>query len=297
MLTPMPDDTPFSDRLAAAIDRLGVPACVGLDPVVEKLPEPLRARARDAGGAAGAIAEFCLGVIDASAPHAAAFKPQSACFERFGAPGVAALREVIAAARARGAPVILDAKRGDIGITAEHYAAAAVALGADAITVSAYLGPETLRPYLDAELGVFALVRTSNADSDAVQGAALADGRTVAQMVADHVAALGATRVGRAGLSDVGAVVGATKSSEAAGLRARMPDQVFLVPGYGAQGGTAEDVRVMLRRGSASPGTSGVIVSASRSVITAFDPGDRGWTRAVGGAARRFADALRRVVA
>lgn len=297
MLHPMPDDTPFSDRLAAAIDRAASPACVGLDPVVEKLPGPLRARARDAPSAADAIAQFCRAVIDASSPHVAAFKPQSACFERFGPPGVSALCEVIASARARGVPVILDAKRGDIGLTAEHYAAAAVALGADAITVNAYLGPETVRPYLDAGLGVFALVRTSNPDGDAVQGSRLADGRTVAEMVADHVAALGASRVGRAGLSDVGAVVGATKSAEGAALRARMPDQIFLVPGYGAQGGTAEDVRVMLRRGASSPGGAGVLVNASRSVIRSFEPADPGWADSIGAAARRFADELRRVVA
>lgn len=282
------DDRPhFSDRLLDAIERAGAPACVGLDPVLDRLPAAVRAAHQDPPEA---LRAWGLAVIDAVARHVPAVKPQSACFERFGARGVHALADVCAHARRRGLIVVLDAKRGDIGLTADHYAAGAAGMGADAITVNAYLGPQTVRPYLEAGLGIFVLVRTSNPDSDAVQSCALADGRTVAEMMADHVAALGAAARGRRGLSDVGAVVGATKAADAAALRVRMPDAFFLVPGYGAQGGTAEDVRAMLR-----PDGTGVLVNASRSVLYAHEHGDPRWIDAVGRAAESFAADVRRI--
>ncbi len=288
-------DARFADRLAAALDRSGSPVCVGLDPVLERLPDAVRTGRTEP---ARAISAFCCGVIDAVADHVGVVKPQSACFERFGSAGVRALEATCAHARARGLVVILDAKRGDIGVSAQHYAAAAVGMGADAITVNAYLGPSTVEPYLDAGLGVFVLVRTSNPDSDAVQSVPLVgdvgDGlaaRTVAEMMATHVHTLGRARLGDVGLSDVGAVVGATKAADGKRLRERMPDQVFLIPGYGAQGGSAEDVRAMLRPGRAAAGTCGVVVNASRSVLypatETAQPSD--WQHAIADAARAFA--------
>ncbi|HRQ71469.1 MAG TPA: orotidine-5'-phosphate decarboxylase [Phycisphaerales bacterium] len=285
----------FSDRLADAIDRVGAPVCVGLDPVADRLPAEFRARPGSDDEAVG-LFEFCVGVVEAVRGHAAAVKPQSACFERYGAAGLLVLRNVIGAARSAGLIVVLDAKRGDIGTTAEHYAAAAVGLGADAVTVSGYLGPETVKPFLEAGLGVFVLVRTSNPGSDAVQSARLEDGRTVAEMMADHVAALGAGRRGARGLSDAGAVVGATKPADGAALRARMPDVPILVPGYGAQGGTADDVRALVRDGARTPGERGVLVNASRSVIYAAPREREGWQAAVGRAAREMAEDLRRAL-
>jgi orotidine 5'-phosphate decarboxylase subfamily 2 len=179
---------PFVDALVEAIGRAGSPICVGLDPVLEKLPESVRAEHWEPPKA---IEAFCTGVVDAVAGIAPVVKLQSACFERNGAAGVRVLEHVAAHARAKGVLVLLDAKRGDIGISAEHYAAAAVGLHADAITVSGYMGPSTIEPYLRAGLGVFVLVRTSNPDSDVVQGAALKDGRSVAGMMGEMVAELG----------------------------------------------------------------------------------------------------------
>ncbi|MEX2219466.1 MAG: orotidine-5'-phosphate decarboxylase [Phycisphaerales bacterium] len=280
----------FSDRLVDAVRRAGAPVCVGLDPVLEKLP----AAVRDGRDAAGAIAQFCRGVVRAVAPHMAAVKCQSACFERHGAAGVAALWEVQREAAGAGLAVVLDAKRGDIGISAGHYAAAARHSGAHAVTVSGYLGMETVEPFLKEGLGVFVLVRTSNPGSDAVQAARLGDGRTVGEMMADEVAALGATHLGQQGYSDVGAVVGATKSAEGRALRGRMPRQWFLVPGYGAQGGTAEDIRALLDGRPECGG--GVLVTASRSVIYAFDAGDRAWEKAVTRAAIALAGEVAAVV-
>jgi len=299
----------FADRLAAAIDKAGAPACVGLDPVVEKLPETLRRQfvGRAAGSAqtghgegdVAAVAAFCEGVIDAVAGIIPVIKPQAACFERLGAPGVALLHRLIERAVQRGIVVILDAKRGDIGVTAEHYAAAAFdgPHAADACTVSGYLGPDTIRPMMRPDRGVFVLVRTSNPESDAVQSLRLADGRTIAEMMADLVAAEGAGRVGARGLSDVGAVVGATKAAEGEQLRARMPQQYFLVPGFGAQGGTLDDVRRLVRAGARSPGELGVVVNASRSVLYPAGSASSGdWQDAVRAAAVSFKAELAKLI-
>ena len=289
---------PFSDRLIASIRAAGAPTCIGLDPVYEKLPDAIRARTDDP---VEAIDLYCGDVIQAIAGLCAAIKFQSACFERYGAPGLRVLRDMTLAAHNRGIPVILDAKRGDIGISAQHYAHAAFGAdtshplgGADALTVSGYLGPDTIEPFLHPGRGLFVLVRTSNPGSDAVQAALLADGRTVAQMMADHVAALGDKHIGVNGYSDIGAVVAATKPQDAAALRTRMPRQIFLVPGYGAQGGTAEDIRPLLDSRPECGG--GVLITASRSVTYAFEPGDAAWPKAVKRAALEFAGQIRAVI-
>lgn len=289
----------FADILAEALDRSGAPACIGLDPVLEKIPqESLDATAREGGDDVEAIGDFCIGVLRAAHDAGiAVVKPQSACFERHGSAGFAQLERVIAEAHRLSLLVILDAKRGDIGVSAEHYAAWAFDhLNAHSITVSPYLGPDTIEPFVRDGRGVFALVRTSNPESDSVQARRLADGRTVAEMVADMVQEIGRPRRGGRGLSDIGAVVGATKAAEAAALRERMPDQFFLVPGYGAQGGTIDDVRRMTRPGARSPGDLGVVVNASRSVIYARpSPGER-WTDAVRAAAEKLIAELRDLI-
>jgi orotidine-5'-phosphate decarboxylase len=275
--------TRFADRLVDAIERTGTPACVGLDPVFDRIPGAARAGTHSE---ADAVEAFCLGIVEAVAGMVPAIKPQSACFERYGAAGLRALERTCAAARRAGLIVILDAKRGDIGISAEHYAAAASRLGADAITVNAYLGPSTVEPYLEAGLGVFILVRTSNADSNAVQSLDLTDGRSVAELMADLTVVIGEDHVGHNAYSDVGAVVAATKPDDAARLRRRMAHTLFLVPGYGAQGGSLETVRPLLDAQG-----RGVLVTASRSVI--YPPAMEDWKAQVASAATRFADEVR----
>ncbi|MFO0856974.1 MAG: orotidine-5'-phosphate decarboxylase [Phycisphaerales bacterium] len=275
----------FAQRLAFAIDSKHSVVCVGLDPVMENLPQEVKARHHEP---LRAIAEFCKGVIDATNEHCAILKPQAACFERFGSRGVAVLEEVCEHAKKRGQMILLDAKRGDIGISANHYAASAVHLGVDAITLSGYLGPSTIEPYLEAGLGVFVLVRTSNPDSDVVQSLSLRDGRTVAEAMADIVTSLaakgdaGTGASGSSSISNVGCVVGATKSADAVALRRRMPHQMFLIPGYGAQGGTATDIAQMTRRGAKTLSEKGVLVNASRSVIYAKAGAGESWLGAVG---------------
>ena len=278
----------FSDRLLAALERAGAPACVGIDPVYERMPE---AMLEATSGKVEPIERFSLGVIDAVTDVVGVVKLQSACFERYGHDGMAALERTAQHARDAKLLVILDAKRGDIGLTSEHYAAWAFdTVGADAVTLNPYLGVDAITPFLDAQWsagrgrGVFALVRTSNPSSDAIQSATLAGGETVASLVADLVRETGAGRTGERGFSDVCAVVAATKPADAALLRAKMPAQIFLAPGFGAQGGSTETIQ-----GLFLPTGLGALVTASRSVIYAFDASEPRWMDHVHDAAVAFA--------
>jgi orotidine-5'-phosphate decarboxylase len=272
--------THFADRLSTAVARKQSQLVVGLDPVVEQLPDGLRHEA-EAGRpqAATVLARFCCEIADAVAPHAVAVKPQSAFFEALGADGVRAFEEVCEHARRAGLLVIADAKRGDIGSTAQAYAAAFLEPRgdapplADALTVNPYLGGDSVEPFLDAcrrnGVGLFCLVKTSNPGSADVQDVRLAEGGTVWEHVAGLVHAWGGDLVGDCGLSAVGAVVGATFPREVAEARDLLPRSVLLLPGIGAQGGAPADVAAAFAAGPAS-----ALVSASRSVIYAFR--DRG---------------------
>ncbi|MBS0188543.1 MAG: orotidine-5'-phosphate decarboxylase [Planctomycetes bacterium] len=277
-----------ADLLSRAIASKGSPVCVGLDPVLEQF---------DASVAGSTIADrfsyFSRAVIDAAAPHTPAVKFQSACYERFGWEGVRVLEHAMRYARDNGLTVILDAKRGDIGISAAHYAAGAKNAGAHIVTVNGYLGTSGIIPFLEAGLGVFVLVRTSNPDSATIQSQRLVGGTSVAELMGHTVAELGRNYIGHTGLSSVGAVVGATQSAEAASLRALMPDQIFLIPGFGAQGGTADDIREMVRKRQ-PPEQAGVVVTASRSVI--YPKGTKSWKDNVAAAAADFASQIKSVV-
>ena len=280
-----------ADALVDAIARTGAPICVGLDPVVERIPGA--DASSDVVRAVAAIRSFSLHVLDAVAGVVPCVKLQSACFERYGPTGVAAADEVIAAARERDLQVVLDAKRGDIGISAAHYAAAAFERSsacADWITISPYLGDDAMRPFVRDGHGAFALVRTSNPGGTALQGSRLADGRTVAELVAGIVAELGRESIGASGFSALGAVVGATHADDVARLRAAMPEQMLLVPGYGAQGGGADDIRACFH-----PGGRGAIITASRSIIYPEVAAGADWSGAVRAAAQRMADDVRAV--
>jgi orotidine-5'-phosphate decarboxylase len=253
--------TGFGDRLAARVAQRRSQVVVGLDPDPVRVP----------GGAEGA-ARFCAEVLRAAAPHCVAAKVQLACFERFGAPGWAAWERVARAAAEAGLLVIADAKRGDIDATSRAYADAFLRPPVDALTVNPLLGTDAVAPFLTAarerRLGLFVLVRTSNPGAAELQDLPLADGRPWHEALAERVAAWGAADVGASGLSFVGAVVGATVPERLARLRALMPRQPFLLPGVGAQGGTAAAL------GPAFGGrAAGALVAASRSIIYAPDPG------------------------
>lgn len=282
----------FADRLLKSCQEKGAPVCVGLDPVYERLPRAVY----KSGETVAAIERFCMGVIDAVGDIVPCVKPQIACFERYGAAGIALYEKVIAEAKARGLVVIADIKRGDISTSADHYAQKWLAgdNAPDAITVNAYLGADSLEPFIKVAKengrGLFALVRTSNPGGDAIQSLGLNDGRTIGEAVADVVACAGEAPelTGESGYSLLGAVVGATKPEDAAQLRKRMAKQIFLVPGFGAQGGSAEDVRVCFDEKG-----QGALITASRSVIYAYkDPADTNWQSAVADAAKNLKEQI-----
>jgi orotidine-5'-phosphate decarboxylase len=250
----------FGDRLAAAVARRSSQIVLGLDPHPDRVP----------GGAEGAE-RFCVRVLGLAGSACVAAKIQLACFERFGAPGWAAFEAVAAAAADADLIVIADAKRGDIGRTSEAYAAGLLRGPVDALTVNPMMGHDALQPFIDAAeaggRGLFALVRTSNPGAAALQDLPLADGRLWHQALADQVAEWGRPSVGAAGLSALGAVVGATVPAHLADLRARMPQQPLLLPGVGAQGGRPEDLGAAFATARA-----GGLVAASRGIIFADDP-------------------------
>jgi orotidine-5'-phosphate decarboxylase len=267
--------THFSDRLADAVSRKQSQLVVGLDPVVERLPDEV----------GGDVARFCFGIVDAVAEHAVAVKPQSAFFEALGYDGVRAFEQVCGYARAAGLLVIADVKRGDIGSTARAYAHAHIPL-ADAVTVNPYLGRDSLEPFVDAcrreGAGLFCLVKTSNPGGADVQDVKLEDGRLLWHHVADLVRELGESLVGECGLSSVGAVVGATFPAEVREARRLLPRSPLLLPGIGVQGGVPGELADAFSGGAAS-----ALISASRSVIYASTGAD--WRDAAGAEAERLA--------
>lgn len=277
----------FADDLQAAIKAKKTPACVGIDPVYAQLPAEIAEHkdlndAADSEASLDAVLEFCRRVIRIVAPIVPAVKINSAFFERFYWEGLEGYFDLIQEARDADLIVIGDCKRGDIGSTAEMYARAMLAdpdftdldelEGPHAVTVSPYFGLDGVKPFIDIAReqgkGVFVLVRTTNESADVIQNAKLEGGLTVAEHVAQQVAAWGqdADLVGKSGFSAVGAVVAAKDKDSAVRLRGMMPNSTFLIPGYGTQGTTAADVAPLFK----SDGT-GALVTASRSIIYAYD--------------------------
>ena len=261
----------FMQSLAQVWRRSDSLVCVGLDPEPARFPAALR-------GDPDAIFAFCRAIVDATGDLACAFKPQIAHFAAHAAEG--ALQRLIAHIHAThpGVPVILDAKRGDIGSTAQHYASEAFdRYGADAVTVNPYLGRDSVQPFLDrADKGVIVLCRTSNAGSGDFQNLDCG-GRLLYQQVAETIARDWNSN------GNCALVVGATYPEELADVRRRVGDLPLLVPGVGAQGG---DVEAVVRNGCTADGT-GLMISSSRAILYAGSGED------FANAARRAATALR----
>jgi orotidine-5'-phosphate decarboxylase len=274
----------FSDRLLDAIAAKGSPICVGIDPVYEMLPDAVagpsnRRNSNDATAAIDAIFAFTIDVLKLVAPHVPIVKFQSAYFEKYLWEGVEAYYSLIQEAKELGLLVIGDVKRGDIGSTSGAYASAHLGdppydehedtKSPDAITISAFMGMDTIEPFVktarDDGKGLFVLVRTSNPGSADLQDVKTEDGRTFSELLADHLRPIAAKDglVGDHGYSSIGAVVGATQTHTMARLRERLPQSIFLLPGYGTQGATAEMTRAAFKDGK------GAIVSASRSILYA----------------------------
>jgi orotidine-5'-phosphate decarboxylase len=303
----------FGDRLAERVARRESQLVLGLDPDPSRLwPRALELvggvddrSAPPAARAARAVVAHCRLLIDAAGDQCVAVKPQVACFERLGASGWEALAAVIVHARAAGLLVIADAKRGDVDVSATAYAQAffgetqthygpVEGLGVDALTVSPWLGTDSLAPFLQAARrrggGLFVLARTSNPGAAELQDRELAGG-TVSDAAAHMIDRLGADGIGASGLSDVGAVVGATVPDQLERLRAAMPNAVFLLPGVGAQGGQVEALASAF-----APGPAAGLISVSRGIAYAYtvdggDPAQSARTEAT-----RLRDSVNRLV-
>lgn len=274
----------FADRLTNRISELANPTVVGLDPRLNQIPEFIRVNAMEefgetTEGAAAAILDFNMGIIDAIIDIVPAVKPQIAFYECYGHQGFRAYEETVRYAKEKGLIVIGDVKRSDIGSTMAAYAnghlgtvdvfgEAQKTIDTDSVTVVPFFGTDGIEAITkvcqEHGKGIFVMVRSSNPSADEIQGQVLGD-----HLMDEHIAGLvegwGRELIGQSGFSSVGAVVGATYPEEAKVLRNIMPNQIFLVPGYGAQGGGADDVKYSFHKNG-----TGAIVNSSRGIIFAY---------------------------
>ena len=294
--------TGFADRLIGAVERTA-PCVVGLDPVLDYIPDSfLRecglSREGDLEEQARALEAFGLMVIEAVHDLVPAIKPQAAYFERYGSFGMRALERCMEAAREAGLEVILDVKRGDIGSTSTAYARAYLdrqpprPWEADCVTLTPYLGEDSLAPFVDVakenEKGLFVCVRTSNPGASIVQMPRGEDGRHLFEVTADLVKRFNdEVGLGERGYGPIGAVVGATQADAAKSLRDRLPGVLFLVPGWGAQGGKLATVLACF-----DDNGSGAIVNSARAVLypSRFGGGEGEGKDAIRAAAQKFVD-------
>ncbi len=289
-------------RLIEKIQKTKAPICVGLDPMLGYIPEHITKKAyAEAGetlrGAAEAVWQFNKEIVDCTCDLIPAVKPQIAMYEQFGVPGLAVYQKTVDYCREKGLIVIGDAKRGDIGSTSAAYAAAHLGhvkvggtvlrvFDTDFVTVNPYLGTDGVQPFVDVcrsdDKGIFVLVKTSNPSGGEFQDRPV-DGRPLYELVADKVVEWGSASMDGT-YSNVGAVVGATYPEMSRVLRRQMPHTYFLVPGYGAQGGTARDLRYCFNEDGL-----GAIVNSSRGIIAAYKkaPYDRFGAEHFGEASRQ----------
>lgn len=276
----------FIDRLIEKIKEKNNPSVIGLDPRLEYIPEFIKEKAfKEFGvntkGAARALMQFNKRIIDAVYDIVPAVKLQMAYYEMYGLEGLETFSETVKYARSQGLLVVADGKRNDIGSTAEAYSKAFLGqtelneeikspvFDVDALTVNPYLGYDGIKPFVsDCKKygkGIFILVKTSNKSSGQVQDLFTQQGKSVYEIMAEYVEQWGQSSIGKNGYSSVGAVVGATYPNQAKILRRIMKHAYILVPGYGAQGGTARDVAH-----SFNNGLLGAVVNASRSIMCAY---------------------------
>jgi len=270
------------DRLIENTIKTKNPTVVGLDPDISKMPDcykkcPNRDRL-PLETVADAIFEYNRDIIDSIYDLVPGVKPQMAFYEKYGFRGVAAFEKTVEYAKSKGLVVIEDAKRNDIGNTAKAYAEGHLgcvelldgskipSYDADFLTVTPFLGSESLNPFIDEckinEKGIFVLVKTSNSSSGEIQDVITKDGDKISQRIAKYISRCANECIGKYGYSSIGAVVGATYPEEAVELRRLMPASYFLVPGFGAQGGGADDVVPCF-----NPDGLGAVVNSSRGIL------------------------------
>lgn len=269
------------DNLIEKIKQTNNPTVMGLDPRYDMIPECIKSKySQDIEGACDAILEFNKALIDATYDIIPAVKPQIAFYEMFGAKGIEVFKKTCEYAKQKGMVIIADIKRGDIGSTAAGYSNAYIGktpLGekeepiydVEFVTVNPYLGIDGIKPFIEDckkyAKGIFILVKTSNPSSGELQDLKLESGKTVYETVGELVNNWGKELIGENGYSSIGAVVGATYPKQLQELRKIMPNTYFLIPGYGAQGGKAQDIAL----GFDKQGLGG-IVNASRSLMCAY---------------------------
>ncbi len=268
------------DKLIEKIIALQNPTCVGLDTDFNYLPDDMKAGVKDFDGAAKRITEFNKNIIDKVCDIVPSVKVQIAYYEMYGESGVKAFNDTVNYAKNKGLIVIADCKRNDIGSTASCYAKAYLgetevggnkinAFNADMLTVNGYLGTDGIEPFIKEikahDKSIFVLVKTSNPSSGELQNLKLESGEYVYEHMGKLVEKWGADTVGKYGYSEVGAVVGATHPEEAENLRKLLKSTFFLIPGYGAQGGSAQMLKVCFDK----HGLGGV-VNSSRGIICAY---------------------------
>ncbi len=256
------------------------PTCVGLDTSFGYLPDEMKKGVTTFESAAEAIAEFNMNIIDKVCDIVPSVKVQIAYYEAYGHAGLQAFEYTVNYAKGRGLVVIADCKRNDIGSTAGCYSTAYLgktdlngkqlrAFAADMLTVNGYLGYDGIKPFVDDikkyDKSIFVLVKTSNPSSGELQNLKLENGKYIYEQMGELVSEWGKDSVGKYGYSEVGAVVGATHPEEAERLRAQLPNTFFLIPGYGAQGGSAQMLKVCFDK----KGLGGV-VNSSRGIICAY---------------------------
>ena len=269
------------DRLIDKIKQTNNPTVMGLDPRFDMLPKCVTDKYdKTLEGVSKAILEYNKALIDETFDIIPAVKPQIAFYEMFGIPGLEAFKETCKYAKEKGMIVIADIKRGDIGSTAQGYSNAFLGktkigdheesiFDVDFVTVNPYMGTDCVKPFIEDckkyDKGIFILVKTSNPSSGELQDLKLENGKEVYMQVADLVEKWGEDLVGKYGYSSVSAVVGATYPEQLEQIRSKAPHTYFLIPGYGAQGGKAEDIAL----GFDKNGLGG-IVNASRSLMCAY---------------------------
>ncbi len=268
------------DTLIDKIQEYDNPTVAGLDTSFDYLPESMKEGVQDFAGAADAVLAFNKKIVDSICDIVPCVKVQIAYYEMYGLEGMRAFAETVKYASRKGMLVMTDAKRNDIGATAECYAKAYLgqtvvdgevytAFDSDFLTVNGYLGSDGIKPFLGwmqkRDKGIFVLVKTSNKSSGELQDLKLENGKTVYEYMGGLVEEWGKDCIGKYGYSAVGAVVGATHPQQAQILRREMPHTFFLIPGYGAQGGTADDLKVCFDKDGL-----GGIVNSSRGILCAY---------------------------
>ena len=251
-----------ADLIEKSVLRAKAPLILGIDPDIDRISEILKTNDLSNESAVHSIEKYFTELLPSLSNLIAGVKIQSACFERWGYVGIHLMSKLIKLCKDLNLLIILDHKRGDISISARHYAFSAKQLMSDWATVSPWLGNDSIEPYLVHNIGTFVLIRTSNDSGNLIQSMRLSTGETVSESLAKYISNLGSVSIGNCGYSSIGAVIGGNHTSEFITYRDLMPHSIFLLPGIGAQGGNINDLSPCFDTYG-----RGALVTSSRSIL------------------------------